>query len=273
VRFSKRGTRREPKFLIFLIDESTSMLESSGAEPKHVVVDRCVNGAIEQLVTICNRADGVRDYAQLAVIGYGGQNRTVPTLRSLLNTRNGAWTASLSEVAATATVVNGRAKYVASAPDGWTPMGAAIRLAGRLVNDWLMEHNDSPAPVIVNITDGMPTDDEAPEGPMEEWAAKLESLRTIDGECLLINVGAPGASGEYVHSCVFPTQDELPPVQGALRLWSSASPLPEELLQRATRLGLVPPGSAAAGRRLYAHGTDVTLLEKIFDFGTEVRAH
>jgi len=170
-----------------------------------------------------------------------------------------------------ATVQDGRALYVTSSPGGWTPMGAAIRLAGRLVSDWLGQHPDSPAPVIVNITDGVPTDDESPEGPVDVWAEKLPTLSTVDGPCLLINVGAPEA--EALDRCVFPTAAELPQVEGTDRLWQMASPLPDELAPRAVRLGLLPQGVTAEGRRLYAHGTDETLLEKIFDFGTEVRPH
>lgn len=271
--YTRRGTRRDPKLVIFLIDESTSMLDKSGAEPKHVLVDRCVNSAIEQLVTICNRADGVRDYAELSVIGYGGRDRESPVLRSLLSTPSGAWTASLSAVAEMASVIDGRATYVTSQPDGWTPMGAAIRLAGRLVSDWLVEHGDSPAPVIVNVTDGVPTDDDAPEGPVDEWATKLAKLSTSDGSCLLLNVGAPTVNGDVLERSIFPSGAELPDVQGAKRLWGLASELPDELAPRASRLGLLPSNASAAGRRLYAQGTDQTLLEKIFDFGTEVRPH
>jgi len=270
--YDKRGTRNAPKLVIFLIDESTSMQEITAGEPKHIVVDRCVNSAIEQLVTICNRADGVRDYAELAVVGYGGRDREAPTLRSLLPTTSGAWTAPLSAVAEMATVVDDRAQYVTSVPNGWTPMGAAIRLAGRLVSDWLVEHPDSPAPVIVNVTDGLPTDDDAAEGPVDEWAKKLEQLATTDGSCLLINVNA-GAFGVTLDRCIFPAEGEVPDSEGATRLWSFSSNLPEELVSRAARLGLIPQTAISDGRKLYAQGTDEPLLERIFDFGTEVRPH
>jgi hypothetical protein len=267
-----RGTRHDPKLIIFLIDESTSMTGLCAGVPKHTVVDRCVNSSIEQLVTVCNRADGVRDYAELAVVGYGGNDKEAPVLRSLLATSSGSWTASLSAVAAMAAVEDGRARYFTSTPEGWTPMGAAIRLGGRLVSDWLETHPNSPAPVIVTISDGVPTDDEVPEGPVDAWAAKLPMLATEDGPCLLINVGAPQA--DALARCVFPTDLELPQVEGTQRLWQMASPLPDELVPRAMRLGLLPQDTKSAeGRRLYAHGTDETVLEKIFDFGTEVRPH
>ncbi len=271
--YSKRATRRSPKLVIFLIDESTSMLENSGAEPKHVVVDRAVNSAIEQLVTVCNRAEGVRDFVELGVVGYGGRDRDNPTLRSLLNTRSGAWTAPLSAVAEMASVVDNKAQYVVSRPEGWTPMGAAVRLAGRLVNDWLVGHEDGPAPVIVNVTDGVPTDDDAPEGPVDAWAAKLEGLSTSDGACLLLNVGAPAVNGARIERSIFPTSAEIPTSQGADRLWRISSPLGEDLAPRAVQKGLLVAGSTASDRRLFAQGTDESLLDQIFDFGTEVRPH
>lgn len=271
--YTKRATRRDPKLVVFLLDESTSMRDLSGTEPKHVVVDRAVNSAIEQLVTVCNRAEGVRDFVELGVVGYGGKDRENPHLRSLLKTRSGAWTAPLSAVADMASVVGNRAQYVVSEPEGWTPMGAAVRLAGRLVSDWLVGHEDSPAPVIVNVTDGVPTDDDAPEGPVDEWAKKLERLSTSDGGCLLINVGAPAMNGERLERSIFPQGAEIPQAQGAQRLWSLASPLADELAPRAVQKGLLAPGAVAGDRRLFAQGTDETLLDRIFDFGTEVRPH
>jgi hypothetical protein len=271
--YKMRATRKHPKLIIFLVDESTSMGLTYGGERKHVWVDRCINTAIRNLVWQCDEADGVRDWVHLAVIGYGGVDPNTPFVRSLLSTS--AWILPISTIAETLIgKQDGLALYVESKPNGWTPMASAMKLAGTLASDWVEQHEDSPAPVILNVTDGVPTDDNAPDGPVEKWVEQLNGLATLDGPVLLMNAGVPDVDDQLARS-IFPTSGELPAPElrysaQVRRLWQLASPLPTELLQNAIESKLLPDGSSAEGRRMYVHVSDPADLGQLFDFGTQL---
>ena len=266
-----RATRKYPKLIVFMVDESNSMGDLYGGEKKHLWVDRCINTAIRNLVWMCDSADGVRDWVHIAALGYGGSDRDNPYVRSLFSQPD--WVLPISQIA-TALVgkdVDDLALYIESKPDGWTPMGSAMKLAGSIVKDWVEQRSDAPAPVIINVTDGMPTDDDSDDGPVEKWVAAFDELETSDGPVLLMNAGVPNGA-EQLNHCLFPAGDEVPELDGVQRLWKLASPLPEELVANAVARNLLPKGAGADGRRMYVHVSNPAELSQLFDFGTEIRA-
>src|SRR5436190_12474146 len=69
-------TRACPTCLVFLIDQSSSMAEPFGAQPekpKAQGVADGVNRLLQNLVLKCAKSDGIRDYFQVGVIGYGSR--------------------------------------------------------------------------------------------------------------------------------------------------------------------------------------------------------
>jgi len=266
-----RATRKYPKLIVCMVDESTSMGELYSGEKKQVWVDRCINTAIRNLVWMCDSADGVRDWVHIAALGYGGPDRNSPYVRSLFSQPD--WVLPISRVAGALVGKDADelALYIESSPDGWTPMASAMKLTGSIVKDWVEQRSDAPAPVIINVTDGLPTDDESSDGPVERWVAALDELETTDGPVLLMNAGVPDAD-EQLEPCLFPTSADLPEIDQVQRLWKLASPLPEELVPNAVARGLLPRGADAGGRRMYVHVSNPAELSQLFDFGTEIRA-
>src|SRR5436309_12616751 len=62
--------------MVFLIDQSSSIAEPFGAQPdkpKSQGVADGINRLLQNLVLKCAKADGVRDYFHVGVIGYGGR--------------------------------------------------------------------------------------------------------------------------------------------------------------------------------------------------------
>src|SRR5262249_10341779 len=69
-------SRLNPTLFVFLVDRSTSMAKPFGGQPgksKAEGVADAINRLLQNLVLKCARADGVRDYFHVAVIGYGAE--------------------------------------------------------------------------------------------------------------------------------------------------------------------------------------------------------
>jgi hypothetical protein len=69
-------SRSNPTAFVFLLDQSSSMLEPFGGEPeksKAAGVADALNRLLQNLVLKCAKADGIRDFFHVGVISYGGQ--------------------------------------------------------------------------------------------------------------------------------------------------------------------------------------------------------
>lgn len=285
--YTKRLTRRSPKLVVFAIDESHSMHQMAGGRRKSAWMQDELNKQIRQLIGACMKMRGdevvVRPYLRLAAVGYGGTDRNRPELHNLLPSHaDSDWIVPvehLYDLAKKAERSNGgdKVEFVQVRDDGWTPTANAIKHSGWLIREWLraravaegceLHQLELPAPTIIHTTDGQPTDDDTPNGPVDKWVDELPGLATADGPPLLINIGI----SDGPHSpqpCCFPTIEELPDDPYMRRLWDLSSPLPSALLRRALRFDLLPAGSTAEGRRLYAHFDPNSDLSSIFEFGT-----
>ena len=72
--FSAEISRTNPTCLLFLVDQSKSMDGPFGGQPgkkKSEGVADAINRLLQNLVLKCAKADGVRDYFHVGVIGYG----------------------------------------------------------------------------------------------------------------------------------------------------------------------------------------------------------
>ena len=71
--YSAEISRDNPTCILFVIDQSGSMDEKmvTGKSKAEFVAD-VLNKTIYTLITNCTKADGVRNYFDVGVIGYGG---------------------------------------------------------------------------------------------------------------------------------------------------------------------------------------------------------
>ena len=77
--------RNNPTCFLFLVDQSSSMLEPSGGNKernKAEGVADAINRLLQNLALKCAKSDGIRDYFHVGVIGYGG-NKAAPAFREL----------------------------------------------------------------------------------------------------------------------------------------------------------------------------------------------
>jgi hypothetical protein len=71
--YSSEISRDNPTAILFVIDQSGSMDEQmTSGKSKAVFVADVLNKTFYTLVTNCTKADGVRNYFNVGVIGYGG---------------------------------------------------------------------------------------------------------------------------------------------------------------------------------------------------------
>ena len=74
--YSAEISRTNPTCFIFLVDQSGSMLEPFGAQPDKSKADGvadAINRLLQNLVLKCAKADGIRDFFHVGLIGYGGR--------------------------------------------------------------------------------------------------------------------------------------------------------------------------------------------------------
>src|SRR5580700_9009848 len=69
-------SRTNPTCFLFLVDQSSSMLEPFGAQPeksKAAGVADALNRLLQNLVLKCAKADGIRDFFHVGLVSYGGR--------------------------------------------------------------------------------------------------------------------------------------------------------------------------------------------------------
>ena len=257
--YTQSITRTHRTAFVLAIDGSGSMSEEirfrGRTTTKAEAVAAITNDLLFELIERARRDDGVRDYYDIAVIGYSGDDEIRPLLPE------GRRMMAVSELAALETPV--RTETVEHRlPDGtialreipspaWiephaagrTPMYQALAEVRDLVAEWCARtaNAESFPPVVFNITDGEATDCDAEE--LRAVAEQIRSLGTADGNALLINIHI--AADESGRSVFFPTEEEAAyPNRYARLLYDCSSPMPalfDAAIREAKGPGALPP--------------------------------
>lgn len=270
--YSAEISRANPSCFVFLIDQSGSMVDPiAGSEGKRKCdsVADAINRLLHNLIIKCARGEGVRNFYEVCVIGYGAT--VAPAFSGPLAGRD---LVPLSEVANSPARVEERIKKVDDGAGGvieqkvkfpiWfepvakgiTPMGTALSMAHSLLQGWVSRHQSSYPPIVINITDGEATD----SGPVPQ-AEALTSLATEDGNILLLNCHI---SSQSTAPIVFPESDAELPDEFARTLFQVSSLLPTSLreLARSENFMLGPES------RGFAFNADLVELIRFLDIGT-----
>jgi len=264
-------SRSNPGCFLFLIDQSGSMADAFAGGTGHSKADELatiINRLLASLVIRCSKDEGVRDYFDVGVIGYGA--KVSPALAGA----NGTPFVRISRLADEPLRVEDRAQKI---PDGagglveqtvkfpiWidphanggTPMTQALEHGRTALSDWVDQHRDSFPPVVFNITDG-----EATDGDPSGAASQVRSLSTDDGSALLFNVHLSERRAPTVE---FPASDESLPDNFARRLFGMSSLLPPHLQNAARQEGY----AVDDGTRGFVFNADATAVIQFLDIGT-----
>ena len=271
--YSAEISRSNPSCFLFLIDRSGSMNEpiSGSTRKKADAVAHAVNRLLQTLVLRCAKSEGVRDYYQVGVIGYGSQ--VLPALGGALAGRP---LVPISEVANQPLRLEQRTRQVEDgagglvdqtvrAPvwfepvaDGPTPMCAALDMAWVVLADFLVRYPGCYPPVVINITDGVATD-----GDPEPHAATLRALTSEDGQVLLFNLHVSYLGGKPAQ---YPEREEELAEAHARQLFRMSSLLPPPVvrLARAERLRV------SEASRGFVFNADLVSVLRFLDIGTRV---
>jgi hypothetical protein len=264
--------RTDPTAFLFLVDQSGSMGDRMAASEKtkaQFVAD-VLNRTLMDLVTRCTKADGVRDYFDIGVIGYGAQGAQ----NGLQGVLGGRVLNPISALEANPLRVETRKRKVDDGAGGiveqtvkfpvWfepmanggTPMCDAIRKAGEELAAWCDSHPNCYPPTVLHVTDGESTD-----GDPEPLADALRQFSTADGNVLLLNLHVSAVSGTPT---TFPASDSSLPDQYAKTLFRMSSQLPPHIAKYAQEKG----HKLSSESRGYMFNAEAGEIVDFFDIGT-----
>ena len=212
--------REQPGLFIFLVDQSKSMDDRWGLDPNKTLSQGtadALNKLLHDLIIRSTKVDGVRAYFDIAVIGYGGDvnsgfssialNELPTSLDKIANTRMEKRIQKVEDGAGGLVDVEVNIPvWLDPIANGKTPMCEALSVAGNMLDTWVPLHQGSFPPILVNITDGKPTD-----GDPEPIAEKIRNLRTNDGNALIFNVHISSSRAAPV---LYPSTEDLVPDDG-----------------------------------------------------------
>jgi hypothetical protein len=272
--YSAEISRDNPTCLLFVIDQSGSMDEKMvTSKSKADFVADVLNKTIYTVITNCTRADGVRNYFDIGVIGYGGNGIGA----GLGGALSGSIIHPITDLEKSPLRVEDRTRldddgaggvlerrikfpvWFDATSSGGTPMCAALTKAAESIAAWCDAHPNCYPPTILHVTDGASTD-----GDPETIASALRQLSTTDGECLVFNVHVSTQQGETIQ---FPNSDSGLADTYAKLLFRMSSVLPTHVAKLATDKGY----RLAENARGFMFNADPKDIANFFDIGTRPR--
>jgi hypothetical protein len=264
--------RSDPTAFLFLVDQSGSMGDrmASSEKTKAQFVADVLNRTFMNLVTRCTKADGVRDYFQIGVLGYGNdgvRNGLTGALgNQILNNISALEENPLRVEDRKRKVDDGAGGIIEQTvkfpvwfeplSNGGTPMCDAFRRAGEELAAWCDAHPNSYPPTILHITDGESTD-----GDPEALADAVRQFSTLDGQVLLLNLHVSAQAGNPI---AFPASESGLPDNYAKLLFRMSSALPEHLTMVAKEKG----HNVSNESRGYIFNAEAAEIVDFFDIGT-----
>jgi hypothetical protein len=274
--YAAQISRTNPTCFLFLVDQSSSMLEGFGGnkdKTKAQGVADAINRLLQNLAIKCAKSGGLRDYFHVGVLGYGG--KVTPAFGGALAGRT---MVPIAEIAKHPLRVEQRTRQVEDGAGGlmeqqfkfpvWfepagkgrTPMCQALQLAHATIVEFLRKYPQCYPPLVFNITDG-----EATDGNPELLAANLRNLASDDGNVLLLNAHL---SDKQLRPIEYPDRQEGLPDSYARLLFRMSSVLPPKLQEAAKAEGFL----VTAASRGFVFNADLVAVIRFLDIGTHLAA-
>jgi len=269
--YSAEISRGNPSCVVFVIDQSGSMADAVGGDPRPkaewlaTIINRC----LKELVLSCAKEEGIRNYFHVGVIGYGSSVGS-----AFVGPLAGRELVPVKDVADQPARMEDRTQKVDDENGGlvdtkvrvpiWfdpvanngTPMCQVFRQVRTTVQGWLTDHPDCFPPRVIHITDG-----ESSDGDPTEDIRAVTQLSSSDGNVLLFNIHLSSGSKVQV---AFPSSEETLPDEYARLLFRTASPLTPFMRQIARDHGYSLDESA----RGFVLNAENTLAIQAIDIGT-----
>lgn len=267
-------SRDNPTCILFVVDQSTSMSDkmTTGKSKAEFVAD-ALNRTIYTMITNCTKADGVRNYFEVGVIGYGGNGST----NGLTGHLGAKPVSPITDLAEHPLRVESRTQllddgaggileksvkfpvWFEAVANGGTPMTAALTRCTEILVDWCDSHPNSYPPTVLHLTDGESTD-----GDPQHAASAVQQISTNDGSSLLLNVHISTEVGEAVQ---FPSSSVGLANNYAVQLFNMSSELPSHVASIAQDKGY----ALSTGARGFIFNADPKDIVNFFEIGTRPR--
>ena len=255
--YNQEITRKHRAAFVLLLDRSMSMQQivrfGHMVATMSEVVAYTANTLITEFIDRCRRSDGIRDYYDVAVLGYC--NHRVESLLSedgfisikkladrMPRITNVAFESELDD--GSRLLTNHRQhRWVEPLAEGNTPMYEALLHARNLVEEWCEQeqNQESFPPIVINITDGEPTD--CTDNDLLDVCTLIKRTATANGNTLLINIHI--CSNNNLQSTIFPMPEELTRASDKVRLLADCSSTMPQAFDNAIHelkgLGAMPP--------------------------------
>ncbi|MBO7195079.1 MAG: VWA domain-containing protein [Alistipes sp.] len=255
--YNQEITRKHRAAFVLLLDRSMSMQQivrfGHMVATMSEVVAYTANTLITEFIDRCRRSDGIRDYYDVAVLGYC--NHRVENLLSedgfisikkladrMPRITTVAFESELDD--GSRLLTNHRQhRWVEPLAEGNTPMYEALLHARNLVEEWCEQeqNQESFPPIVINITDGEPTD--CTDNDLLDVCTLIKRTATANGNTLLINIHI--CSNNNLQSTIFPMPEELTRASDKVRLLADCSSTMPQAFDNAIHelkgLGAMPP--------------------------------
>lgn len=223
-------TRANPGLIVILVDQSGSMDESwSNGRTLAENASNSVNSVVNEIVLKLTLPNGnVKKSIFLTIIGYGQDDDNANVIvDDWINDVDENFPVENIPVATREGLINQDCIKVIDCITGClTPMASAFKIAKDIVEAWMQLHNtvDDPTPVIVNISDGVPTDGaDAVIG----HAKEIKALSIPDGNPQIFNIHLSPSGGTEVQ---FPKDSSSLPDSFAKFLFEISSEVSSDLI-------------------------------------------
>jgi hypothetical protein len=271
---NKQWSSATPGLLVFLIDQSGSMLMpfKDSSDSRTVFATRVVNRVIDSIIQKNYDGDHAKNRCFIVAIGYsvGATELCSGFLSDLDNSPKRIETVKkkISDGAGGLVEIE-KAMPIWVEPitkDGWTDMAAAFKMAKEIIESWVKDKPDSPAPVVINVSDGVPYyNSKSPADCARETAAiakEIMNIQTPDGNVLIFNAEI-GSSGNQI---ILPASEEEVKAggEGAEFLFDISSPIPDGYAGAALKNGL----ELKENSRGAVFAADAVTLIQLIDFGS-----
>ena len=272
--YSAQISRTNPACILLLIDQSKSMEEpfiGLADQTKSVVVADSVNRLLQNIVLRSAKADGIRDYFHVGVIGYGktlqaGLGGSLPhdvliPISKLADKPLRVETRKKTVTTHTGTSVEQTVKFPVwfdAEATGQTPMCEAFASAGLAVSGFINKYPKAYPPIVLNLTDGKPSD-----GNPQANARAIRNLATSDGNALVFNLLLTTKPGQPVY---FLASESLLTDDYSKLLFRMSSELPPRMWEAAKAEGF-PVDPKARG---VVYNADPAAVVRFLDIGTRI---
>ena len=294
--YSKSISSEDPVLIVLLVDQSGSMHESWGVTKEGESLARsakiAVNKALYDLaLNACVTDVGIKDRVHISAFTYADEHHSdesdwVRWALHGLGQGNGwveadRWVTGYDYKEKVAIADDGGRPinmdlpiWIEEGARGGTPMCTAFSKAAQVVRLHNQEYPDSHPPIVINITDGMPTDTRYDQHGLgqEDWsffrsaASEITSQKIEDGNALLMNIHITNQGGGD-EVLTFPVKAPSGSSEHAKQMLEVSSVLPANMVVQARAQGY----DLREGSKAFVMNGDRALLSGFLKIGTTMK--